>query len=190
MASIGDILRKRVGPLEVSQEQISEILSASPFGLASKIVRPVARALPKALEPVTQPIKQFVGAQQSKFKSFVERVARRQELESKGQEVLNSLEEVGRGTGQVASEFFGNTFNKLSTEQQRTFAKLVKKVTGLGVGDVLSVDAKTGKRVPVKNLGEILQLLPGRVEFLEGTERGLVSLMESANRTLGLKGLK
>jgi len=119
------------------------------------------------------------------FDEFRESVAKKDIAEDQGQHILDRMEEEGRSPADVSKDFWDKTYWNLSAEDQIKFQKLLKNQTGMDVGSVLWTNPKTGESKTAENVIDIAKEfendIPGSVEYLEGTTRGYVALMEWAN---------
>ncbi len=125
--------------------------------------------------------KESSGAYQEWFDGAVKRF----EQEEKGQAILDILEEEGKSPGQVVDQFWKSTYPTLPVEAQKKFERYITRVTGFTPGSTVAVD-KNGNKI-VGNTWEDLYPskdpnLSSSAGELEGTERGLIALMEAANR--------
>lgn len=105
------------------------------------------------------------------YEKWFGKMAKRHAMEEAGQEILDDLDEIGRTPVEVAQDFWTNTYQHLPANVQKKFKAMYRNHTGMEVADAKSQD-------------ELIHMLdmPNEVEYLEGTQRGLVSLMEEANR--------
>ncbi len=110
--------------------------------------------------PIVQP-----GA---KVRGYLDKIGKRLVAEAQGEGILNSMEASGKSPLTVSKEFWDKTYWNLPAKEQAFFKKQLENHTG------------TGKR----GIHELLkdQDLPDLVEYLEGTDRGYVSLMEYMNQ--------
>ena len=116
------------------------------------------------------------------YRRWFEAIAKRTEQEALGQEVLDHLEEIGRTPKDVVTEFWTATYPTLDPVVQKRFQNQIRGVTGLKPGDVISTTAE-GVQKRAEDWQEIYPAseAPSSVEYLEGTERGLITLMELGN---------
>jgi hypothetical protein len=121
---------------------------------------------------------------EANFAAFLEKAKTRFDREEAGRAILDDLEESGRSPKQVIEDFWDKTFNRLPDSVKIKFENYIKRETGMEPGSTLAVESKTGKAIKAKSFQEIFSAdqAPELVEHLEGTERGLVALMEAANR--------
>lgn len=120
-----------------------------------------------------------------------EEVLRRWEAEARGQAILDQLDEQGRPPSAVVSDFWAKTYLNLPDVVQRRFQRYVKSVTGFEPGSLIG-RRRDGRAIRAQTWSDAYppDVAGDRAEHLEGTERGLVSLMEAANRGAGqLRGV-
>lgn len=101
--------------------------------------------------------------------------------ESKGRAVLEEMDETGRTPNQAVADFWKDTYPNLDRATQRKFEKYIERETGMTIGDVVATNPD-GSTVVAKTWQDIYDSAGDSVSNLEGTERGLVALMETANR--------
>ena len=105
--------------------------------------------------------------------------------DEKGQQILDDLDDKGIAPKTVAEQFWNDTFFKLPAQTQQYFKKYLKSLTSMEPGSVLAVDGE-GNDLIAKDwvdLGKYhAEDLGDRVDYLEGTERGYVALLDEANR--------
>jgi hypothetical protein len=105
--------------------------------------------------------------------------------DEKGQQILDDLDSKGIAPKSVAEQFWNDTFFKLPAPTQQYFKNYLKKITGMEPGSVLAVDGE-GNDLIAKDwvdLGKYHAVdLGDRVDYLEGTDRGYVALLDEANR--------
>ncbi len=126
----------------------------------------------------------------SRLEKLLQAAAQRMMDEDRGKAVLFSMEEAGRTPQQAVADFWRETYPNLSEPQQRRFERMIRDVTGLAVGDVVatkrredgSIESFTANTWPEVYPSDSV---PDDVHFLEGTERGLIALMEAANMGMG-----
>lgn len=135
--------------------------------------------------------KQAEGQTAKNYKNWFEQVGIRHQQEQMGQGILDDMEEIGRTPKQVVADFWQSAYPQLSPEAQERFHRMIKNQTGMSPGGVLYVD-KTGNRVTAKGWHEVYDpdLPPPGAGDLEGTERGLIALMEMANQRFAKTGQK
>jgi hypothetical protein len=103
------------------------------------------------------------------------RAAMRQAMEDQGRSILEEIDEKGITSNQVAKKFWNETYWKLGASTQRRFRDELENHTGLANG--------TLEKEP-ERLHDAIQNrmdLPDKIEHLEGTDRGFVSMMQWAN---------
>ena len=111
-----------------------------------------------------------------RFADWLGQVAKRHEMESAGQEILDGMEEKGISPQSTSEKFWGSTYFRLPAEVQARFRNQLHRVTGYPYGDDLS------------RVSEWLDM-GNDVTNLEGTERGFVALMHEANRRFESEGV-
>jgi len=130
----------------------------------------------------------FGPATKDPLEKFMEKVGKKIVMEEKGQEILDNLEDANTSPASVSDKFWSDTFFKLPAKGQQNFTGYLKRLSGMEPGDVLAVNAKTGEKVIAEDWAQIAnELLPNKVEYLEGTERGFVALMEEATQVVKSK---
>lgn len=123
-----------------------------------------------------KPIKE----ENSGYQRMMARAARRNADESKGQAILDEMESNERSPNSAIEEFWRDTYPNLDRVTQDKFERLIKRETGFQLGDVIgSMRDKTP--IVAKSWQDIYPDSANEVGHLEGTERGLVALMEAAN---------
>lgn len=123
-----------------------------------------------------------VSTPKSPLHDFVNRAFQKMADEAKGQHMLDTLGEEGKSPKAVVEEFWNNTYPILPEHIQRKFQNYIRKETGFELGDVVAT--QNGEKIYGKTWPELYpsEQAGESVENLEGTERGLISLMETANR--------
>lgn len=121
--------------------------------------------------------------QQARFNDYLSGLVRKSAQEARGQEILDQMEESNISPRDVAKQFYDHTYGQLPANVRARFDRMIKNVIGLEPGAALDVNTQTGERTIAKDYGHIISEadLPESVEYLEGTERGLVALMKEAN---------
>jgi len=127
--------------------------------------------------------KQVESQAAKNYKNWFEQVGIRAQQEVEGQGILDDLDEMGRSPKQVVADFWERAYPQLPPEAQERFHKMIKNQTGMKPGGVLYVD-KDGTQITAKGWHEVYDpdIAPSAAEDLEGTERGLIALMEMANQ--------
>jgi hypothetical protein len=119
------------------------------------------------------------------YDRFLESIAKKSAMESYGQSILDELIERGISPADVSKKFWSETYFQLPAEAQRKAQKYLKSITGMEPGSVLAVE-KGGKSITARDWLDIADNkfldLPSSADYLEGIERGFVSLMEAENR--------
>lgn len=123
------------------------------------------------------------AGRQAKIEDFLGRVVKRNAMEAAGYDVLDKMEEAGESPADTSARFWSDTYFKLPTEAQQRFQRMLSRVSGLNPGDNLNITAGKPANIAESWL-DIANAyrLPEQVDYLEGTERGLVALMHEANR--------
>lgn len=118
-----------------------------------------------------------------KYDDFLDGVKRRALQEDAGQAILDNLEEAGRSPKDVVSQFWSQTYSQLPDEVKKRFENYIRRETGLKPGDVVAMD-KDRNKIIANSWEEVYPAneAASKAEHLEGTERGLISLMEIANQ--------
>lgn len=105
------------------------------------------------------------------------------EMEQQGQGILDDLEEAGRDPREAAREFWRDTYPLLDDTNKARFQRMIRGL-GFKPGDVMFTK-NDGTEVRGQTWREIADFinddLATEVQYLEGTERGYVALMEWAN---------
>jgi hypothetical protein len=116
---------------------------------------------------VVQPTPGVAGsnAVENGIRDWVEKAMKRESMERKGMDTLNSMEENGESPMDVARKFWADTYFKLPGDVQQKFKAMLKNNQGMTPEEVESIGFD----------------LPTNVRHLEGTERGFVALMRDAN---------
>jgi hypothetical protein len=121
------------------------------------------------------------GGVGEKLNSFLEKVGTRLSMESHGQDILDRMEEAGESPSGVSDKFWKDTYFKLPAAAQQRFTKMLKSVSGFEPGDTIAIRPDKSEIV-AKDWEDVAKgVLPDKVEYLEGAERGLVALMKEAN---------
>lgn len=126
-----------------------------------------------------------------KVKDFFSNAIEKYKQEAMGQSILDDLSADGVSPSSVAEKFFAETLPKLSENGKRYFKNYIYKNFGYSpdvpIEKVLIGQDKNGKTLYANSLKDLLDLpdSPDAAEGLEGTERGLVALMEYANKNAG-----
>jgi transposase-like protein len=116
------------------------------------------------------------------FDDFTKQTAKKHAQEGKGQSILDELEDTGKTPQMVVREFWDETYDRLPAEVQNRFHGYLKRETGISPGQAVATD-RSGQNVIAKTWRDVYpDNVPPEVEHLEGTERGLIALMEEANR--------
>ena len=124
-----------------------------------------------------------VGDLSEALSQFLFKVAKRQAMESKGQDILDQMEESGESPRALSDHFWDDIYPKLPAEIQRRFERYAKAISGFEPGSVVAVGPK-GQDIIAEDwpaVGRALNLAD-KPEYLEGTDRGLVVYMKEAER--------
>lgn len=152
-----DVPLDDVPKLEISPEQLAkQTENLPPAEIAS--AKPVESVPEKPIEPIQE--NKFDISQLKKTPGFA-------------QDVLDNMEINGVSPYSVADKFFNETFFKLDKDAQEKFKRDYKAETGKELFD-------TGKDVSQDFLD--LGKSPEDIQYLEGTQRGFIALMDEANR--------
>jgi hypothetical protein len=139
--------------------------------------------LPAKIEKATEKVAPVADDAASKVKGYFDKVFQRWADEAKGQAILNDLEDAGVSARTVSQKFWSETYDKLPIEVKKKFIFQLEKVSGGKIGSVIAKDMKTGEYIRAKTYKDLNDWLDlNEIEYLEGIERGYVSLMEYANR--------
>lgn len=123
------------------------------------------------------------------YDELLARATRRNVMEVRGQEVLDTLTEAGVSPKAVSDRFWASTYAKLPKEVQTRFQRYLKALTGFEPGATIATD-RAGNPIIGRDWVEIgrdydLSNVPEGAGMLQGTERGYVVLMDEANRRVG-----
>jgi hypothetical protein len=171
-----------VGPtvdgVGVAARPIEEGTVQQPVTL-TEIPAPVVEAATTVAETETE------DPTKKRFEDFLGKTFKRQLMEAKGQDILDSMEESNTSPKDVAAKFWGETYFNLPAPVQERFNNELKAQTGMEPGSVTHVDAN-GTEIRAENWQDIADLavedMADAVGYLEGTERGFTVLMDEANR--------
>jgi len=123
-----------------------------------------------------------------KFESFLDKTAKRILMEEQGQDILFNLEEEGASPESVSKEFWVDVYPNLNNKMKTKFEKNLNSLSGWEPGSVIAFNGQTGEKTIGKTWEELADALgkdlPGKIEHLEGTERGYVALMSWATQKL------
>jgi hypothetical protein len=140
---------------------------------------------PPPAEPPPPPESQATKTVTDKVQDMIGKELKQATQDEKGQQILDDLDDKGIAPKTVAEQFWNDTFFKLPAQTQQYFKNYLKKITGMEPGSVLAVDAE-GNELIAKDwvdLGKYNAVdLGDRVDYLEGTDRGYVALLDEANR--------
>jgi hypothetical protein len=121
----------------------------------------------------------------NKYADFLNKTFKRVLMETKGQDILDTMDANNVSPKEVASKFWTDTYYKLPAEVQKRFTQELEASTGMKPGSPISVDANQ-QVTRAENWMDIADLviseMADTVEYLEGTERGFTVLMDEANR--------
>lgn len=116
------------------------------------------------------------------YEKFLNSVGKRLVMENQGQGVLDDLIENGIAPADVSKKFWNETYFKLPPEAQAKAQKYLKSITGMEPGSTLdSSGRKANDWFDIASIDD----MPSNAEYLEGIERGYVTLMDEANRRFG-----
>jgi hypothetical protein len=167
--------------------QLDQAIMQSETGQALKKVAEAASAAEKIVKESVEVSTEVVkpGVTTNPLADFMEGVERRWNQEQAGQSVLDFLEETGRTPQQVVKDFWEKTYDNLPPEVQKRFQQYIKRETSLEPGAVVATGPSGN--VTAKSWRDVYphDTPPIDPTHLEGTERGLISLMEMANRGAG-----
>lgn len=119
----------------------------------------------------------------ARYNDFIAKSLQRNSDAAKGQAVLDDLESRDISPTSVVQEFWDKTYHSLTPAQQQQFHSLIQKETGLKPGDIIAHRPGTEEVDKANNWQDIYpsSQVPDEIGYLEGTERGLISLMAVAN---------
>lgn len=116
-----------------------------------------------------------------KLKDLIGNAFQKQADEQRGQAILDTLDEEGKSPQQVVRQFWSETYDNLPAKVQKRFQNYIRKMTSFSVGDELGTKPD-GSPLVANHWSEIWDDVPNEIRYLEGEERGLIALMETANR--------
>jgi len=122
---------------------------------------------------------------EERYGRFLEKVGKRLENEAIGQDILDTLEENNIRPSSVSKTFWEDTFFKLPSKAQDNITKYLTSLTGMKPGDIIAT--LKGKEIKAKDWLDIAKMVEDdftTIEYLEGTERGYISLMAYANEQI------
>lgn len=130
-----------------------------------------------------QPLALVTDKTASPIESVLAKEFQRLRDEERGKQILETLDEEGRTPNQVVDDFWKETYPNLPAEIQKKFHSYIKKETGFEPGSVIATGPNK-ERITAKDWSETYSSkdAPNEARYLEGTERGLITLMEIANR--------
>jgi len=123
------------------------------------------------------------------YEGFLKKVFQRYRDESLGQGILDELEDAGKSAKAVADEYWGSTHKLMPPETQKKMERYLESLWGFkpgtGVGSVVAT-SKEGKAIVANSYEDLHKWtnVGPEIQYLEGTERGYVALMEFANRMI------
>jgi len=183
-----------VGRIQI-KDKTGRIVTVGPDGFTLTTKAPVTARTQKTIDKILTPSQAASQERGQILKETEEllrkepipenvlgRAAKRQVRETAGQGILDDLESIGKSPQAVSDDFFKNTFDRLEPQIQDRFRKMIRNVTGLEPGSVIATQG--GKDILAKRLKDTMIDLPSKIEFLEGTERGLIALMDEATRRI------
>ena len=125
---------------------------------------------------------------EEEYGRFLEKVGKRLESEAIGQDILDNLEENNIRPASVSKTFWKDTFFKLPGKAQDNITGYLTSLTGMKPGDVIAT--LKGKEIKAKDWFDIAKMVEddfSSIEYLEGTERGYISLMAYANEQIKIE---
>lgn len=127
-----------------------------------------------------------------RLSSFMDKAIQRMEDEAKGQQVLDFLEDSGRTPISVVEDFWGKTYPNLPPEVQARFNNYIRRLTGMKPGDNVAYDTIAKREIVAKDWNDVFPAdqVSSEVRYLQGEERGLIALMEVANKRFSSKTLE
>jgi len=144
--------------------------------------------LPQVLEAISTPSKVAAPTtpEANWYNKFLAKAVRRSSDETAGQYILDVLDERGISPRQVVQEFWDQTYPKLPREVQQRFEKYIRKETDFKPGDIIgtrTLPDGTKQQITANSWPEVYppEAMGGKMDQLEGTERGLIALMGQAN---------
>lgn len=159
-----------------------DVISPTPAAPAAPAGTPVTDpALIAKLESKATPAPQ--PPVNKSYDQFYNQAIKKMEQEAAGQNILDHLDEIGKTPQVVVSEFWKETYPGLHDTVKARFHKYIQsEAGGIKPGDVLWI-TREGNRIAAKSWEDIYPAseLPTNIDHLEGSQRGLISLMEIAN---------
>ena len=121
-----------------------------------------------------------------KLRNLIDGAIRRANDEAQGQAILDEMEKLGISPRSVVKDFWTKSWPYIEESTRKRFEKMIEDITGLKPGDAVAVYAN-GDEVIGKDWSDVYPHtgVVEEVRHLEGTERGLVSLMYVANQGAG-----
>lgn len=105
----------------------------------------------------------------NKYQDFLDKTAKRQLMESRGREILDTMSENGETPQSVSEKFWSSTYDKLPFNVQKRFEAMLKEHTGM----------EAGSGTTWKDIAKEVDL-GSDASYLEGTDRGFTALMKEA----------
>lgn len=138
--------------------------------------------LQKGVEP-SEKAKEEKPVLDTQLNKLLSDALNRRSDEAVGREILNTMDSEGVSPQSAVERFWTETYPNLTLEIQKRFNQMVEKVTGFKIGEAVST-TQAGERQLAQAHSDMYrpQDAPEKVNQLEGSERGLVALMETANR--------
>lgn len=126
------------------------------------------------------------GQKSSTSNPVLQRMADRLADEEAGKATLHSLEADGVSPKEIVGTFWKDTWPTLAPAVQARFLKYLKSLTSFSVGDEIGVN-KDGSPITARKASDLYPAedAPDQIRHLEGTERGLITLMLQANEGAG-----
>jgi hypothetical protein len=127
-----------------------------------------------------------VPGNKEKLKGFLDKVLNRMEMEAKGQEILDILQDRGETPATVTEKFWNETYDLLPDAYKAKVHKYIQLLSGFEPGAVVATHREKGNIVGKdwKDIGQNWMDMGNNIDYLEGTERGYIVTLASANEVL------
>ncbi len=120
------------------------------------------------------------------FMKAMRRSTKRILSEQEGQGILDDAQDAGRSPAQIGKEFFENVYPNLDPAAKARLDRFFEGSTGFKLGEIVGFeDTPQGRKmIPAKSWLDTMDLSTDAddISNLEGTDRGLVAVMEYGNK--------
>lgn len=174
----------------VTKEYVERVARKNGIALPMKgrgpdvVVTPTPSPEPPAVVTDITPKEATQGAsaeKPSRLQQLLAKGIQRSIDESKGRAVLEEMEGAGRTPNDTVRDFWDRTYPALDKATQAKFERYIERETSFRPGDTIGTNPD-GTPIVAKTWRDIYDSGGDSVSNLEGTERGLIALMETANR--------